>query len=428
MADGLLNPADYVGSFLRRVAEHDDALHAWATIRTDDVLAEAAALQSGPRAGPLFGVPIGVKDVFETADLPTSYGSRAYAGRSAPADAACVAIARARGAIVMGKTATTEFASVAPCATRNPHALGHTPGGSSSGSAAAVASGMVPFAFGTQTAGSIIRPASYCGVVGFKPTFGAIPRAGLKSLSDSLDTVGVLGCDVRSVGWFGSIIADRPSWDAVPARALKIGLCRTPLWDRAQAGVRARIDHVVKLLRAAGIATIEVADPEGFFALLDAHLAIMAREVPQSLSDAYYRHPAALNPKTLAVAQPDAPADVRSYDRALALAERARHGSDALFQDCDVILSLSALDTAPAGLQSTGDPICNRVWTLLHLPCINVPAGVSDDGLPIGIQLIGPRARDETLLAAAAIIEDIITAEITKAPAGATETSVKERL
>ena len=399
------DPAELVLQCVERIARRNGEIGAWVSIRSDAAVEEARTIGLPTAARPLAGMPIGVKDVFDTVDLPTTYGSAVYEGFRPAADAACVALARQAGAVVLGKTTTTEFAAVAPCGTKNPHDTRHTPGGSSSGSAAAVAAGMVPFAFGTQTAGSIIRPSSYCGVVGFKPSFGAIPRAGLKTLADSLDTVGVIAANVADVALFASVVSGRHYWRDLEAVVPRIALCRTPLWEDASNDVTGAILTTLEELRARGCAIGEVDAPADYLELIQSHISIMAWEVPQSLADELRRYPERLDPKTLAFVKPGPPVNAEAYDRAMDHAARARNSLDGLFADCDVLATLAAMDTAPLGLGNTGNPICNRAWTTLHVPCISVPIGRGSNGLPIGLQLVGRPGADAHLLHSAAFVE-----------------------
>jgi Asp-tRNA(Asn)/Glu-tRNA(Gln) amidotransferase A subunit family amidase len=239
---------------LERIAERESAVHAWTFLDTDAAMQRARALDAQPSTGLLHGLPIAVKDLFDTFDMPTSYGSPIYANHRPAWDAACVALARAAGAIVVGKTVTTEFATFHPGPTRNPRNLQHTPGGSSSGSAAAVADGMVPLAFGSQTAGSTVRPAAFCGVVGYKPTFGLVARVGVKMISDTLDTIGVLARSVPDVALFVAALTDRHELltDSATADAPRIGMCRTYEWNRAQPETVAMFEGAAERLRAAG--------------------------------------------------------------------------------------------------------------------------------------------------------------------------------
>jgi amidase len=401
---GRLTAEAYVSACLRRIGELEPQIGAWVCL---DGAATLARAHSAP-PGPLHGLPIGVKDIFDTTDYPTAYGSQAYEAYQPASDAACVALAKQAGAIVVGKTATTEFAAMAPAITRNPHNTAHTPGGSSAGSAAAVAAGMVPLAFGTQTAGSIIRPASYCGVVGFKPSFGAIPRAGVKTLSDSLDTVGLIGRNVRDVAWFGAVISGRSSWAVDGAIPPRIGLCRTMLWERASSDGRATVLNAFAEAGTQGATLAETGGPADYFDLISAHITVMGWETPRALAYEIAFRAGELKQRTLSFIRPDPPVAADAYDAALAKAHQVRMTLDEAWGDNDVLLTLSALDTAPASLETTGDPICSRVWTLLGVPCITIPAATSAAGLPIGVQLVGKPGADADLLRAAAFVEDTL--------------------
>ncbi len=293
-----LRATDVTEACLARIAARDERIHAWACVDADYARRQAAALDAGPIQGPLHGVPIGVKDIFDTADLPTEYGSAIYSGHRPVADAACVALARAAGAIVLGKTVTTEFATYSPAATVNPCNPEHTPGGSSSGSAASVADGMVPLAFGTQTAGSIIRPASYCGIIGYKPTYGTIGRAGVKLLAESLDTIGVLARNVADAALLVGALTRRADLLELPhpSNALTIGLCRTHEWDHVEPRARTALEEAGRLLAASGADVRSLDLPEAFAGLDQAHGAIFGYETLRSLAHerrAYPSKPAA---------------------------------------------------------------------------------------------------------------------------------------
>ena len=271
---------------LDRIAAREPTVHAWTFLDTDAAMRRARELDAQGSAGLLHGLPIAVKDLFDTCDMPSSYGSPIYANHRPAADAACVALARAAGAIVVGKTVTTEFATFHPGPTCNPHNPLHTPGGSSSGSAAAVADWMVPLAFGTQTAGSIVRPAAYCGVVGYKPTFGTVNRVGVKMISDTLDTVGALARSVPDVALFVAALADRPELmiERPLGRSPRVGLCRTHEWDRAHPETVTAFEDAARCLREAGASVRDVVLPPQFAELVDAQIAIMVHEVARSLS------------------------------------------------------------------------------------------------------------------------------------------------
>src|SRR3954452_10991961 len=255
---------------LARIEAREPVVKAWATIDPDYALRQARALDSGPSRGALHGVPIGVKDIIDTADLPTEMGSEIYKGNRSFSDAACVAIVRAAGAVILGKTVTAEFAGMSPGLTTNPHNPAHTPGGSSSGSAAAVADHMVPAAFGTQTGGSVLRPAAYCGVVGYKPTFNLINRAGIKFAAENLDTLGLLANTIDDVELITAVLVGKPPANRTLERAPRLGLCRTPLWDTAAPETMAAIEDSAKRLAAAGASVRDITLPEEFSRLYHA--------------------------------------------------------------------------------------------------------------------------------------------------------------
>ena len=386
---------------LARIEEREAAVGAWIHIDPDAVLAQARQLDAGPVRGPLHGLPLGVKDLIDTADLPTAYGSPVYAGHRPRADAACVALARAAGALVLGKTVTTEFAWFHPGKTANPHNPSHTPGGSSSGSAAAVADCMVPLAYGTQTAGSIIRPASYCGIVGYKPTHGTLPRAGIKPLSDSLDTLGTLTRTVADAALLVGAVSGRDLLPRPLAQPPRIGLCRTYEWSAAQPETVAAIENAGAVLARAGAKVKEIGLPQDFAKIAQAQIDIMNYESYAALACERLQHYAGLSDKLKQLLKTAQQCDAARYDAAQVLVESCRGRIEDVFADLDVLLAPSAPGEAPAGLGATGDPIFCRVWTVLHVPAINLPCGFGPKGLPLGLQIIGRRGDDARALAVA---------------------------
>jgi Asp-tRNA(Asn)/Glu-tRNA(Gln) amidotransferase A subunit family amidase len=406
IARGSLTAEAATRACLDRIAAREDVVGAWQYLDPDRAIAEARQRDRAGASGPLHGVPIGVKDLIDTRDMPTEYGSPIYRGHRPAADAACVALARAAGAVVIGKTVTTEFATFSPGKTTNPHNPAHTPGGSSSGSAAAVADGMVPLAFGTQTAGSVIRPASFCGVVGYKPSFGTISRAGVKPLSDSLDTVGVMARDVADAAFFTAVLSDRPGLRLGEATAAPhIGFYRTPEWGEAGPDTIAALEHAAARLARAGAATVEVVGPAVHAALLEAQKIVMDYESARSLSFERITRPQDLSAnlrERITVGLAHSGEDYDAARRSIAL---ARAALPALFGDFDALLVPAAPGEAPRGLDRTGDPVFNRAWTILHLPCITVPAWRGAGGLPVGVQIVGRLGDDARTLRAAAFLE-----------------------
>ncbi|MDQ2962004.1 MAG: amidase [Pseudomonadota bacterium] len=388
---------------LERIAERESDVRAWTYLGTDAAKWRARMLDSRGPAGLMHGLPIAVKDLFDTFDMPSAYGSPIYAGHRPVWDAACVAMARAAGAIVLGKTVTTEFATFHPGPTRNPHNLKHTPGGSSSGSAAAVADWMVPLAFGSQTAGSIVRPAAYCGVVGYKPTFGMLTRVGVKMISDYLDTIGALARSVPDVALFVAALTDRHDLliDQPTADVPRIGMCRTYEWNRAQPETVALFEDAGKRLRAAGASVREVTLPPPFAGLAEAQTAIMVSEVAKSLAHENLVHRNELSADMTRMIDAGLAVSTEQYDAARSLTRACRAMLPEVFSESDVLLAPSAKGEAPEGVDATGDPLFNRIWTLLHVPVVHVPVAQGPHGLPVGVTVVGAIGTDRATLRAA---------------------------
>ena len=386
---GELSAEALVASCRERIARREPEVKAWTHV------ASTFPDAKHPR-GPLFGVPVGVKDIFDTHDMPTEYGSPIYKGYRPRADSAAVALTRRAGGTIMGKTVTAEFATFVPRETRNPHDLSRTPGGSSSGSAAAVADFMVPLAFGTQTAGSLIRPASYCGIFAYKPTFNAIARGGMKPGGDSLDTIGVYGRSVEDVAFFGATLTHRSDLETTIDRAPRIAMCRTNEWDRVQPEMRAAFEDARKALKAD-----EFELPGRFKGLRESHTAILWYEVARSLADEYARFPEKLDPGLRERCQKGWELNPADYVRAQQHAAECRAHFAAALGDYDVLIAPAATSEAPKGIASTGDVAMNVVWTLLHTPSVAVPTAKSPSGMPLGLQVIGRINDDARTLACA---------------------------
>ena len=388
---------------LEHIAAREPTVHAWTVVDGAAAMQRARVLDSQGPTGLLHGLPIAVKDLFDTVDMPTSYGSPIYAGHRPAWDAASVALARAAGAIVVGKTVTTEFATFHPGPTCNPRNPQHTPGGSSSGSAACVADCHVPLAFGTQTAGSIVRPAAFCGVVGYKPTFGTINRAGVKTISDSLDTVGVLARSVPDAALFAAALTGRRELfgDAPATDVPRIGMCRTYEWSRAQPETVSTFEDAGARLRAAGASVRDVTLPPPFAGLVDAQLTIMVREVASSLAHENLTHREALSADMTKMIDAGLAVSPQQYDAARTLAQSCRAMLRDVFNGLDVLIAPSAIGEAPVGIAATGDPVFNRIWTLLHVPVVHVPVGQEPNGLPVGVTVVGGAGADHATLRAA---------------------------
>lgn len=391
------------------IAEREPLIQAYAALDLDAARSHAAELDRGAQRGPLHGVPIAVKDVFDTADLPTSHGSAIWAGHRPRADAAAVALARAAGAVILGKTVTTEFASYTPGATGNPHDVSRTPGGSSSGSAAAVGAGMACAAFGTQTAGSIIRPAAYCGVVGYKPSFGIIPRAGMKPLAESFDTAGALAPIVADAALLASVAAGRSDIAApqAPEAWPIIGLLRTDWWDEAEPAQQAALETLARALSAAGTRVVDLPAP-GIAWANERHSAAMAWEVARAFAWERVVAPHLFSAKFAEIC--DRGLRIAPPEHAAIRADLARACTvlRALFKHCDVVLTLSAPGEAPRGLAATGAPTFNRIWSLLGGPCLSLPCGWGKEGMPLGAQLAALPGQDAFLLGTALRVERVV--------------------
>lgn len=402
-----LRVADIAHAFIERIREREPLVLAWQHFDVTQVLAQARALDESPASGVLHGLPIGVKDLMDTCDMPTTYGSAIYAGHRPPMDSACVATARSAGALIMGKTVTTEFATFQPGPTRNPRAplnAPRTPGGSSSGSAAAVAAGMVPVAFGTQTAGSIVRPAAYCGVVGYKPTHGTLPLAGIKPLSPSLDTVGAIARTVDDAAFFVGALAGLPL-SPQPVGPLRVGLCRTPYWERASDDARRALLEAVDVLARSGARVTEVLLPDQFASLNTAQIDIMGYEAAAAFAPELRTASHLFSPAFAAVLANGQQVDGLRFFAAQAQARAARQSLDAVFAEVDVLLAPSTEGVAPAGLTATGDPVFNRMWSLLGNPCVHVPVGTGQDAMPVGVTIVAPAYHDAQALSAAHALE-----------------------
>jgi Asp-tRNA(Asn)/Glu-tRNA(Gln) amidotransferase A subunit family amidase len=388
---------------IERIGEREPIVHAWTFLDIDRAMERARWLDTQAASGLLHGLPIAVKDVFDTFDMPTSYGSPIYAAHQPASDAASVALARAAGAVVVGKTVTTEFATFHPGPTCNPHDPRHTPGGSSSGSAAAVADWMVPLAFGTQTAGSIVRPAAYCGAVGYKPTFGTISRIGVKMISDTLDTIGGFARSVPDVALFAAAVSGRDDLaiHRTTHEAPRVGICRTYEWDRALPETVGLFGDVDRRLRAAGARVRDVTLPPEFAALAAAQITIMAREVALSLSHERLAHRDLLSAELIAMIDAGLAVSAVQYDAARSLARKCRAMLARVFDGVDVLIAPSTAGEPPVGIGATGDPLFNRMWTLLRVPCVHLPIARGPLGLPIGVSVVGPMAGDREMLLAA---------------------------
>jgi Asp-tRNA(Asn)/Glu-tRNA(Gln) amidotransferase A subunit family amidase len=413
---GVISSEDLVEACLAQVREVDARVQAWAFLDPDHALAQARAADEwrlgGRPIGPLHGVPVGVKDIIDTADMPTENGSVLHAGRTPSRDAGVVAMLRAAGAVIMGKTVTTEFATRAPGKTRNPHNPAHTPGGSSSGSAAAVAAAMVPLALGSQTAGSTIRPASYCGVYGLKPTHGLIPRAGMFRLSRTLDHVGLFARTIEDLGLLLEQLVghDERDPDSRPRARVPyleaaaeepplppmFAFVKTARWDRVDGDARKAFAELTEEL---GERVEELELSEAAEEALEWHRVIMEAEMAANLEREWEKGRDRLSASLRERLQRGRDARALDYLRALARTPELGASFTELFeQRYDAILTPPAAGAAPEGLASTGDPVYCSLWTLTGMPALSVPLMQGANGLPLGVQMVGPRYGEARLL------------------------------
>ncbi len=413
--DGAISSEQLTEACLARVREVDDQVQAWALLDPEHALNQARARdeerRQGRPTGPLHGVPVAIKDIIDTGDMPTEDGSVLHAGRTPADDATVVWMLRAAGAVVFGKTVTTELATYAPGKTRNPHNPEHTPGGSSSGSAAAVAAGMVPIALGSQTNGSVIRPASFCGVYGFKPTHGLIPRGGVLKLSRTLDQIGVFARSIEDVALVGEQLIGYEARDPDTRPRARIPLVATaseepplppllaymngPVWDRASDETK---EALAELVAALGDRVVEVELPGSAQQALEWHRTIMEAEMAANLDLEWEKGRDRISASLRAQLERGREIRALDYQRALARIPLLNAGFDDIFERCDAILTAAAAGTAPRGLESTGDPAFCTLWTLCGMPALNLPLMRGENGLPIGVQLVGPRGGDARLL------------------------------
>jgi Asp-tRNA(Asn)/Glu-tRNA(Gln) amidotransferase A subunit family amidase len=413
--DGAISAEQLTEACLARVREIDDTVQAWAYLDPEHALVQARARdqerREGRAIGPLHGLPVAIKDIFDTGDMPTEDGTVLHAGRTPAHDAAAVAMLRAAGAVIMGKTVTTECATYTPGKTRNPHNPEHTPGGSSSGSAAAVASGMVPLALGSQTNGSVIRPAAFCGVFGFKPTHGLIPRSGVLKLSRTLDHVGVFARSIEDIALIceslvGYDAADadtrpraRPPLQQVAAEEPPLppllAFARTPLWDRADEELH---DAFAELTEHLADRVVDLDLPAITNEALVWHRTIMEAEMAANLDAEWTRGRDKLSTSLQAQLERGRAVTALAYQQAVARIPLINAGFEEIFERCDAILTPAAPGTAPAGLAATGDPSFCTLSTLAGMPTVTLPLMQGANGLPIGVQLVGPRGGDARLL------------------------------
>lgn len=402
MSAGKLSAVQLAEACLARVAARERDVQAWVHVNAEEVLAQARACDAAPRKSALHGIPVGIKDIIDVADMPAEYGSPIYAGNRARTDAACVAAFKKAGAVIMGKTVTTEFAMRHANKTHNPHNLAHTPGGSSSGSAAGVADFMMPLALGTQTGGSVLRPSSYCGVVGFKPTFNIINRVGVKPNSESLDTVGLIARSVGDIVLALPVVTECAAPTAAVVTQPRIALTRAAEWQQAERASVAAVENAAQALARAGARVSELRLPPAFDVMSQAHGVINDYEAYRALAHEIRTAPEKLSSSLKPRLPRWAAITVEDYVKARQTVADCQRQLRDVFRDVDALLVPSAPGEAPHGLDSTGEATFNRVWTALHVPAISLPGQIGPKGLPVGVQLVGAFGADYALLACAA--------------------------
>lgn len=435
LAAGEMNAVTLLEACFEKVDEREPGVKAWRFLDRELAMKKAGEAdewrKKGRPIGPLHGIPVGLKDIIDTRDMPTENGTPIDAGRRARRDAAIVARLRSAGAVIMGKTVTTELAFYEPRETTNPHNAAHTPGGSSSGSAAAVAAHMVPLAVGTQTNGSVIRPAAFCGVVGFKPSFGVIPRSGVLTQSRPLDTIGVFANSVDGAALLADVLAGHDPGDPdsrveAPPRLLELARSEPPLqplfafikqpaWNQAEASTHEAFAELVEEL---GELSDEVPLPDVFAEAISAHAALMFGGFSRNLQTYYERGREQLSERMRAAIEDGHKITAAQYLTALDWQDVLYAGLEKVFERYDAIITPAAPGEAPAGLDSTGNPAFCTPWTLLGMPAISLPLMEGPNNLPLGVQLVGPRGNDGRLLRTANWLVRHLQAQTTSAAVG----------
>ena len=400
VANGAISAQAALADSERRIDERDGDLRAFA--------ARPESLKASE--GPLSGIAVGVKDIIDTADLPTGMGSAIYDGNQPRADAPIVMALKAAGATVAGKTQTTAFAFLDPAPTRNPHDPSASPGGSSAGSAAAVAASLVPLAIGTQTGGSVIRPAAYCGVAAIKPSYGLLPTVGVKPFSWSLDTLGLMAASADDLGFALAALTGRPDLDApeLALDGLRLGLCRQEFADKPEPSCEGALQRIADFARKGGATVLDIATPAELAATFHAHGPLQNWEATQALAWEYANRREDLPPKLRAYLDDARATTPDDYDAARGTARRGRHVAERWLGEVDLVLTYAASGEAPETLASTGDSKFNRLWTLLGTPCLTVPLMRGPRGLPVSFQLVGRFGGDARVIAVARALERLI--------------------
>jgi len=398
---------EVVTACIARIEERESDVGVFQYFDGDYALNQARALDNGPAKGLLHGVPLGIKDIIDTRDMPTGNGSRVYPDRQPISDASCVALSREAGAVILGKTVTTEFAYYFPGKTKNPNNLKHTTGGSSMGSAAGTADHMFPLGFGSQTAASVTRPAAYCGTIGYKATTGDFDLQGVCGLAASYDTLGFLCRELEDISLMrAALIGDTPVVARADSASLRVGFVRTPLWDQADDATRRALESAAEKLAGEGAEVTEPELPAEFDELADTHKLVMSFDAARARAYEYTCHPDKLSPQFTDLMEVGRAVSYEDYRAAQARSVACRHQIADLMAGFDILLAPSAPGEAPEGLSATGDPMFSRMWTLLYVPSVTLPVAKGDSGLPIGVQIIGKHHEDGALISDAQWVYD----------------------
>ena len=398
IASGSITSHQLVSACLHRIDLRDENVRAWQYVDAEAALEQARIKDQQKPTGALHGVPVGIKDVIDTQSMPTTYGSTIYKDFVPKSDATCVQRLQHAGAIILGKTVTAEFAIYQPGPTANPNNFAHTPGGSSSGSAAAVADFQVPLALGTQTAGSIIRPASFCGVIGFKPTKPRYDGQGMLNTAPHLDTLGAFSRSIEDLLLLDRLLGPDEAEINEEKENLVIGVCRSPEWKRASYSMQTAILNTAERLRKAGATVIDIELPSIFDKLASAQKKIHSREAWDYLGQHLRHNPSQISEVLASFLVGGRDLSNDSYDEALVVQESCQRSIDSAFQNADLLLTPSATGIAPRGLLATGDPIFNRIWTALGVPCLGFTAQRDSNAMPLGAQIIGKPGMDRQLI------------------------------
>lgn len=408
-----ISSAELVGACLARIEARDASVRAWTNLDPERAMEQARACDAATERGPLHGVPLGVKDIFDTMDFPTEMGTPIYAGRRTRNDAASVALARSAGAVILGKTVTAELAGLSPGLTTNPLDVRRTPGGSSSGSAAAVADFMVPLAFGTQTGGSVLRPASFCGVIGYKPSFGAINRAGLKFAAESLDTIGLIARSLEDIVLVRGVLIGASAPVSPRRAAPRFALCRTHVWPRASRESMDAVENAAAALARAGASVKELNTPAEFAQLGKARAIVNDYERARSLAWEWTHHRQSLSENLAGTVRSGLAASFEEYRAALRVCAHWRGWLSEAAAQWDALITPCVVGEAPEGISSTGDPCFQELWTALYVPTLSLPLAHGSHSMPIGVQFVGASNDDEGLLSVGMWVLEVLGAPMT---------------